>query len=696
MPPEIPERALEVRRRLDAAEPLVPSTYGSAAELMPFRSRHVLGLRLEAAAAELLKLVLEGSLTPLEYAHSALLMSTGFSVDPRVALAGVGIQEGVLVVQAAPRPYRISRRALLRYVRFMNALAEGLGAAWSADPEYVEEVSRGILALCGGFDRAALAGLLGAMKFRLEPRGGIGPANFLCGYLRRGRPPVVRMSLPGAAFSASCADLGLEGVVAFSSELPKAVNYLIGSGDVVELVSGSGDVARRRAVLLRDLRGPEAGPEGPTSLGALVLDCSDPFLRRASKGIALVRVRPGAYDVNPSVGAHVLFPSVEGERVDLNVRACPVCGSVTYSTRCPVCGSVTEPARICPSCKAVTKSEVCGRCGVPTVKTRGFRVSFSREISRFRGAEGLVGEEDFPGGAHEDLMKGVLRLRHGLRVYCDGTTRVAAVLLRSRRSDACSLVLPFKSARALFEVSRFVDEVASRVFSSDPPYGLSSYRDLKGVDVIVLKRGGNVGYVAKVSGFVDAPYGFSGSALPRGEVSLILPLDLAWNASYELAEARAGRCAWGVPTALVNCGSGGEARAPDTVLVESGLAAGATAAEARAALQRVLERNVSILSSLGASREVCNEIREALEDLVKLYASPEVVCESCGRRFRRPTISGVCPRCGGRLRPTAEEPDAESLRALSDAVEGVCGPSAAITVDALVRKERQARLTDFL
>ena len=126
------------------------------------------------------------------------------------------------------------------------------------------------------------------------------------------------------------------------------------------------------------------------------------------------------------------------------------------------------------------------------------------------------------------------------------------------------------------------------------------------------------------------------------------------------------------------------------------MAAGAPAAEARAAVQGVRERNVASLAALGASREVCNGIREALEDLVKLYASPEVGCESCGRRFRRPTISGACPRCGGRLRPTAEEPDAESLRALSDAVEGVCGPSAAITVDALVRKERQARLTDFL
>ncbi|HEU16487.1 MAG TPA: hypothetical protein ENO38_02315 [Nitrososphaeria archaeon] len=698
MPPEISEDALELRSRLDPAAPLIPTIYESAADMLPFRARGVLGLPPEGVAAELVRMVLEGSLTLLEYAHSALLISSGFSADPRATLTGVDVSDGALTVHVSAPSRGISRRALMRFVHLMNALADGIKAEWTADPGYIEEVSRSLLLVCGGFDRAALGALLRSLKFRLEPdaHDGHALASFLCRVLRRDSSAIIRMSLPGSSFSVSCVDLGVDGAVFFSSELPKAVNYLIGSGDIVELVSGT--VARRRALMLRGLPGPEMGPSGPRSLGALALDCSDKLLPRISGGLTMIRIRPGAYPVNPSTGAHVLFPAVEDEYVDLNVRVCPVCGTVTYSTRCPSCGAITEPARMCPSCRSVTKSEICERCGTPTVSTRRFRISFSKEISRFRRAEGLIGEAEFPGGAHEDLMKGLLRSRYGLRVHCDGTTRAAAVLLRARSVDSCSLMLPFKSARALFEISRFVDEVSSKIFSRSPPYELSSYRDLKGRDVIVLEKGGNVGHVAKVSGFVDAPVGFSGGSLPHGVVSLILPQDLAWNASYELARARAVRCRWGVPTALVGCESSGEeVQIPNLVLAESGMTSGATSAEARAVLQRVLERNLSILSSLGAksSKEVCIEVRNALEDLIRLYASPEVVCESCGRKFRRPTMTGLCPYCGGRLRSTAEEPDLESLRALSDAVDGICGPSASITIDRLVTKERQARLTDF-
>ena len=698
MPPEISEDVLRARSRLDPATPLVPMTYESAVDMLPFRARDVLGLPPEGAVAKLVGMVLEGSLSPLEYAHSALLISSRFSADPRALLTGVDVREGVLTVRVSAHSQGISRHALMRFVRLMNALADGIDAEWTADSDYMEEVSRNLLLVCGSFDRAALGIFLRSLKFRLEPdvRDGHALASFLCGALRRRSSSIIRMSLPGNSFSVSCVDLGVEGAVFFSSELPKAVNYLIGSGDIVELVSET--VVRRRALMLRGLPGPDIGPDGPRSLGSLALDCSDKLLQRISRRLTMVRIRPGAYPANPSTGAHVLFPAVEDEYVDLNARACPVCGTVTYSTRCPSCGTVTEPTRICPSCRSATKSEICERCGVPTVSTRRFRISFSKEISRFRRADGLVGEAEFPGGAHEDLMKGLLRFRYGLRVYCDGTTRAAAVLLRARKADSCSLTLPFKSARALFEVSRFVDEVASKIFSSSPPYELSSYRDLKGRDVIVLEKGGNVGYVAKVSGFVDAPMGFSGGSLPHGVVSLILPMDFAWNASYELARARASRCNWGIPTALVDCGSSGEeVQIPNLALTESGMTPGATSAETRAVLQRVLERNISILSSLGAKgpKDVCIEVRRALEDLIRLYASPEVVCESCGRKFRRPTMSGVCPYCGGRLRSTAEEPDLESMRALSDAMDGICGPSASLTVDRLITKERQARLTDF-
>ncbi len=685
----LPEEILEARRRLDPAPSLIPLSYGRAEEMLPFRAREAASLPPAEAAGRLVDLVLEGVLSPLEYVHSALIISSSFSLDPRHIIGGVEVGEA-LSVRVTASPMRPSRATIRRFILMVDRLARALGAEWTPDGDYADDLSREVLLSCGGVDQEGLEGLLRILRFRLEPGGGGRPlAWFLCRAASPRRDPGVRALLPGRSFRVECVDVGIEGAVAFSEDLPRAVGYLLGSGDLVELVAGA--VARRRALLLKDLPGPEAGPEGLRSLGVLALDCSDPFLGRAREGLRAVRVLPGSYAVNPSTGSHVLFPAVEDEPVELNARACPICGTVTYSVRCPSCGSLTEPTRVCPSCRAATKSEVCERCGVPTVRTRRFRISFSREMSRLRAAGEVRGEEDFPGGAYEDPLKGVLRARHGLRVCCDGTTRASAVLLRYRGLRGCSLVLPYRSARVLLEVSRFVDEVASRAFSADPPYRLSGYRDLVGREVLVLPRGGGVGYLAKVVGLAESQVGFSGPSLPQGPVSLLLPHDLAWNASYELAEARAGACEWGVPTAIVGCEEEGGEAPQGLTWVDSGLPSEGGFAN----LLAVLERNLPVLAQL-RTRELCPEIRDMLEGLARLYSSPEVVCESCGRRLRRPTASGECPYCGGRLRPVLEAPDAEALRALADAAEGLCGPLASLTLDRLSSGERQSRLTDFL
>jgi len=696
MPLEIPDDVVGIRRKLDPAAPLIPDVYGRRAEILPFRARDVVDLPPGGAVDALVGKALHGSLSLLEYAYSSVALASNFSLDPRAVVAGIDDRGGALTVRVSPSSPRIPRGALMRFIRYMNALADGMGLKWSAGPEYVDEVARFALLVCGSLDRAALERLLRSIRFKLEAdaRNGYGLAKFLCGALRNRRAPAIRISLPGWAFSTSCVDSGVKGAVMFSDEFPKAMNYLVGSGDVVELVSGT--VARRRALLLRDLPKPEGGAEGFRSLGGLALDCSDPFAHAMEDGPSVVRIRPGAYNVNPSIGVHALFPEVDDEYVDLNARACPVCGTLTYSVRCPSCGGITEPVRICPSCRNATKSDICEKCGTPTTRLRRFRVNFSREISRFRRAEGITGEADFPGGAYEDLMKGVLRARYGLKVCCDGTTRSAAVLLGAAGLGGCSLLLPFKSARVLFEISRFVDEVAAKAFSHKPPYNLSNYRDLRGLDVIVLPRGGSIGYVARVSGFVDAPIGFSGPMLPRGQVSLILPFDLAWNASPELRDARIDRCGWGTPNDVVECGSDAGGDVPGgMVFMESNIAPGA---DERVELERALERNVAVLSSLG-SRElggVCTELRASLEDLVRLYASSEVICDNCGRRLRRSTMSGTCPYCGGKLRQAVGKVDLDALRSLAEAVNKICSPAASITVDRLVNREKQSRLTDFV
>jgi DNA polymerase II large subunit len=118
-------------------------------------------------------------------------------------------------------------------------------------------------------------------------------------------------------------------------------------------------------------------------------------------------------------------------RVELIQIDCPECGFPAQGPRCENCGSRTEEQRRCPRCKTPQKNEKCPRCKIDTVVYNWEEIDLRVELEKARKYIGgqlppkikcvkrLMSERRMP----EHLAKGILRARHDLSVFKDGTLR---------------------------------------------------------------------------------------------------------------------------------------------------------------------------------------------------------------------------------------------------------------------------------
>jgi len=144
----------------------------------------------------------------------------------------------------------------------------------------------------------------------------------------------------------------------------------------------------------------------------------------------------------------------------------------------------------------------------------------------------------------EPLEKGVLRARHGVTVFKDGTVRfdltdlplthftpreVGTPVARLRElgyvRDACGqplerddqvlelmvqdVVPSRKCGEHLLRVSQFIDELLERFYGLKPCYGLHSVEDVVGVLVVGLAPHTSAGVLGRVVGFTSASVGYA-------------------------------------------------------------------------------------------------------------------------------------------------------------------------------------------
>ena len=256
---------------------------------------------------------------------------------------------------------------------------------------------------------------------------------------------------------------------------------------------------------------------------------------------------------------HVLFPVslaggshrdlVEAAKkgpvfVEFARRKCPNCKSYTFRVKCTDCGCETIAEKSCPRCGRVLKDDGCPTCKAEAVRYQRQAVNFKdllegacRSLSVpvpkiLKGVKGLTNKDKTP----EIIEKGVLRAKHDLSVYKDGTIRFDAtnaplthfkpsevgVTVEKLRQlgylhDTCGealtgpdqvcelkiqdVVIPWNAAEYFLQVANFIDELLTRVYKLPCYYNVKSPDDLVGHLIMGLAPHTCVSILGRIVGF---------------------------------------------------------------------------------------------------------------------------------------------------------------------------------------------------
>jgi DNA polymerase II large subunit len=230
--------------------------------------------------------------------------------------------------------------------------------------------------------------------------------------------------------------------------------------------------------------------------------------------------------------------------VDLARRRCLGCNEITFMVKCPRCGSETVLEKFCPQCGRNLSEDTCPVCKVSTrsyarqeVNVRALMTSACRNLrlpmlKLVKGVKGMTNETKTP----EILEKGLLRAKHDLSIFKDGTIRfdvtnaplthftpvevgVSVEQLRkngylcdhegnplTEPSQICELklqdvIVPQNCAEYFVRVANFLDELLERVYGLPPYYNIKKAADLIGRLVVGLAPHTSVGIVGRIIGF---------------------------------------------------------------------------------------------------------------------------------------------------------------------------------------------------
>jgi len=251
-------------------------------------------------------------------------------------------------------------------------------------------------------------------------------------------------------------------------------------------------------------------------------------------------------------------------------RRCQRCGDITYKTRCQCGGTTVSTGRI-------ERREVKLYMEVDEAKER---IGMVHMPDKVKGVIGLSSRSKTP----ESLEKGLLRAKHDIYVFKDGTARfdmtnmplthfkpeeigTSVERLRElgythdwrgdpleRPDQVCELrvqdVIPSRSCgHYLARVARFIDELLEHYYDMEPFYNVDEPSDLIGSMVVGMSPHTSAGAVGRIIGFIDAAvccaHPFYHAAKRRNcdgdEDTLMLLMDVLVNFSLEyIPEKRGG------------------------------------------------------------------------------------------------------------------------------------------------------------
>ena len=303
---------------------------------------------------------------------------------------------------------------------------------------------------------------------------------------------------------------------------------------------------------------------------------------------------------------HVLFPVslaggshrdlVEAAKkgpvfVEVSKRKCPICKMFTFKVKCTDCGCETIAEMSCPRCGRPLKDDNCPTCKIDAIQYQRQAFNFKELLETacvslgvsspriLKGVKGLTNEDKTP----EIIEKGVLRAKHDLSVYKDGTIRfdatnaplthfkpaevgVAVEKLRQLgyshdirglslvdSDQVCELkiqdvVIPRKAGEYFLQVANFIDELMVKVYKLPSFYKIKRLEDLVGRLIMGLAPHTCVSILGRVVGFTDLNVCYAHpiwhSAKRRDcdgdEDAVMLALDVLLNFSRKYLPAQIG------------------------------------------------------------------------------------------------------------------------------------------------------------
>jgi DNA polymerase II large subunit len=232
--------------------------------------------------------------------------------------------------------------------------------------------------------------------------------------------------------------------------------------------------------------------------------------------------------------------------VEVSRRKCPHCKTHTFKVKCADCGCETIAEKSCPRCGRPLKDETCPTCKAHAVRYQrqafnfkelleGTSVSLGVSLPRIlKGVKRLTNEDKTP----EIIEKGILRAKHDLSVYKDGTIRFDATnaplthfkptevgvdvkklgqlgyshdMYGEQLADPnqiCELkiqdvVIPRKAGEYFVRAASFVDELLVRVYNLPSYYNIKRPSDLVGHLIMGLAPHTCVSILGRIVGFTE-------------------------------------------------------------------------------------------------------------------------------------------------------------------------------------------------
>jgi len=256
---------------------------------------------------------------------------------------------------------------------------------------------------------------------------------------------------------------------------------------------------------------------------------------------------------------HVLFPvgltggaqrdlmeaaKRESVFVELVKRKCPSCNTFTFMSKCSVCGLETVYEKYCPRCGKALKGDSCSFCNSSATTYQKQAINFKKLLEDacnrlgvslpkiLKGVKGLTNATKTP----EIIEKGILRAKHDLSVYKDGTVRFDATnaplthftplevrvsvdkleqlgytndahgALLTDSNQLCELkiqdvIIPLNCAEYFVRVANYVDEMLVKVYGLPSHYNVRRIDDLVGHLIVGLAPHTSVGILGRIVGF---------------------------------------------------------------------------------------------------------------------------------------------------------------------------------------------------